>query len=399
MIFWMMPDSAAKTQEVMQGFLAPFKKLNPDIDVQIKVINRRTLWAEIFTLKRRAGREERPDLIAIPHYWTELLTHMGAIVNLTELDKTLRVDNCLDPLKPQSYKKGSADVYSYPWWMDVTALHYREDHLKLICADPAAKLSTWQGMLEACESLKEHFGTTGYYPVQNSDWRGTLSNRSVLPNLWSRGACLMDKEGAQSGFNGKEFTEGLQDYLQLALKNYMPVLKERGSLGVAALGKSSIVMTRRMGAAVLGAQDAPVQTIGVPRTGAKEVNYLGGVSLAVVSGGAQTQAAHKLLKWLISPGAQLKYAALAGVFPAAEASFEQFLLAAPARVKNYTGIIANGMALESLLSTGTVMEVLAALLSDITSDIVMNKYSALVLKERIKTAAAEVDNILNLYGN
>ncbi len=225
MILWMMPDNATHTQAVMESFLEAFKSENPGIEVKIKIINRRTLWARIFTLKHEIGHEDYPDLVAIPHYWTALLNKANMILNLTELDKTLRVDNCLDPLKPHCYKKDSVDIYSYPWWMDITALHYRNDHLKLISDDPAKLLSTGGGLLQACGELKKYFeGAEGYMPMQNSDWRGSLSHRSVLPCLWGRGADLFNIKDGSCGFGTKEFEEGMSDFINLAAKEYMPIL-------------------------------------------------------------------------------------------------------------------------------------------------------------------------------
>ena len=87
MIFWIMPDNAERTQSIMENFLKDFKKENPSINIEIEVINRATLWNKIFSLRHQIGTEKGPDLIAMPHYWTELLIKAGVLVNLTEFDK------------------------------------------------------------------------------------------------------------------------------------------------------------------------------------------------------------------------------------------------------------------------------------------------------------------------
>jgi ABC-type glycerol-3-phosphate transport system substrate-binding protein len=401
MILWMMPDSATRTLEVMETFLEHFKKDNPDVSITIRVINRRTLWGKVFTLTHKIPGDEIPDVIAMPHYWTQLLAGGGVLENLTELDKTLRVDDCLDPLRPHCYKNGSADIYSIPWWFDVSALHYREDHLKLIFKDPQEQLATWQGFLEACGRLKEYFeGVEGYYPVQNSDWRGSLSSRGALPCLWSRGAVVISEDGKTADFGSPVFEQGLEDYIKLALKKYMPILMERNSLGGIASGKSSIIITRRQGVSAFarGGGSVAVKTLSVPKTGGSYVNYLGGVNLGIIKNGADKKNALKFLKWLSGAENQIKYASMTGVFPATEESFESFLLSSPERMQNYHQIIADSAPLPNRMSTGTVMEVLGELFISAVGAIITNKYNKDVLKSGLENAAREVSNILRLYG-
>ncbi len=402
MIFWMMPDSSVQTKAVMEEFLLPFKRENPDADIEIKVIPRRTLWMKMFALKHEIGQPDCPDIIAIPHYWTQLLTKANALVNLTELDKTLRVDNCLDPLKPHCYKQDSVDIYSYPWWFDITALHYREDHLKLITDNPEEQLSTWAGFLDAAQKLKEYFNENeGYMPVQNTDWRGSLSHRAVLPCLWSKGAYILNMQTNTAGFGDPLFREGMQDFIDLAVKHYMPILVERSSLGTISSGKASMVMSRKQGlSAFEGANtDVKVKTLPIPTTGNIKVNYLGGVNLAIVRGGRNTEQALNLLKWLTKGENQIKYSALTEVFPAKEAAFESFLLSSPHRIQNYTNIIANARTLPNHLATGTLMEIMANIMTTIASAIVQGKYTKEELRIQLKRAEAEAKNILTIYND
>ena len=44
----------------------------------------------------------------------------------------------LNPLliKPHCYRPGTKDIHSYPWWFDMSALHFRGDHLKMVSAHP-----------------------------------------------------------------------------------------------------------------------------------------------------------------------------------------------------------------------------------------------------------------------
>ena len=400
MIFWMMPDNGTLTQRMTEKILAGFKKHNPGLNITVRVINRRTLWTKMFTLKHELGRAGCPDIIAFPHYWTNLLVKANLLENLTELDKSLRIDNCLDPLKPFCYKKDTVDIYSYPWWMDITALHYREDHLKLVSSKPEELLSTWRGFLEACAMLKDYFnGKEDYFPVQNNDLRGSLSYRSSLPCIWGRGGDIFNETCEASGLGTEAFRQGLQDFIDLAVKGYMPILRERSSNGAISSGKSSMMITRRQGLAMFEGKEASfkVKTLPVPKTGREHINYLSGVNLGIVRGGANLEHALELIKWLTRPEKQIEYASMTEVFPALEGSFENFLLASPHRIQNYAHIIAGARTMSNHTASGTVMEILGNIMSKAASATVMNRYSGAILENELKKADAEVNNILHLY--
>ena len=136
MIFWMLPDSGLETADLMEEFLKDFRQQNPDIDLDVQVINRRALWNKIFTLKHDIGKEGCPDLIAFPHYWTEILATAQLLEPLKKFDKDISVSEVIDPLRPHCFSNVTKEIYSFPWWLDITALHYREDHLKAVTVNP-----------------------------------------------------------------------------------------------------------------------------------------------------------------------------------------------------------------------------------------------------------------------
>ena len=136
MILWVMPDSGARTKADYQKLLERFKKEHPTAEVTVEVLTRNQLWKKIFTLKNPASGEVIPDVLQIPHYWTALLTRAGVAENLSKLDPGLSLSSALAPLRAHCYKPGTKDLYSYPWWFDMSALHYRTDHLKFVTKNP-----------------------------------------------------------------------------------------------------------------------------------------------------------------------------------------------------------------------------------------------------------------------
>lgn len=398
MIFWMLPDSGIETSDLMEEFLQDFRRQNPEIDLEIQVINRRALWNKIFTLKHDIGKEGCPDLIAFPHYWTSILATAKLLEPLQNFDKNITVSHVLDPLRPHCFLNDTEEIFSFPWWLDITALHYREDHLKAVTDKPEEALSTWQGLLDICKELRHYFNDVDdYYPVQNSDWRGSLSHRCVLPCLWSKGAYLFSKDLEQSGLSTPAFQEGIQSFIDLALKGYMPILRERSSIGNISAGKSSLIITRRQNISMFEGAKFKVQTLPIPKTGAQSVNYLGGINLGILRKSKESEAAFTLLKWLTKPEKQIAYAAKIEAFPSYDGAFENFLLASPERVQKYTNIIATARTLPNHIVTGAVMEIMANVMGAVSSAILMRKYTPELLKQELKKADRDVQEILRLY--
>jgi trehalose/maltose transport system substrate-binding protein len=179
----------------------------------------------------------------------------------------------------------------------------------------------------------------------------------------------------------------------------MPILTERSSIGNISAGKSSLIMTRKQGISMFEGRhnEFDVKTLPVPKTGVSHVNYLSGVNLVIPRGSDSPQDALALLKWMTQPEKQLEYAAKSEVFPALESSFEKFLLSSPQRLQNYTNIIAGARTLPNHIATGTIMEVMANIMSAVASSIIMHKYGPETLKEQLKKAKEEVEGILSLY--
>lgn len=399
MIVWVMPDSGARTKADYEQLLAEFKKEYPNADVTVRVFTRNILWKKIFTLKNPTAEEEIPDVIQIPHYWTALLTKAGVAENLSKLDPGLSLSACLFPLKAHCYKPGTKDIYSYPWWFDMSALHYRADHLNLVTEDPAHALATWDGLLDVCAKLKEHFAhEAGYFPMQNSDWRGSLSTRSAFTCIWGRGSDFLSEDLKHTLIATPEFKQGIKDYVELALKNYMPILRERGSLGTMLTGKASMLISRKQGVASFeGKIGARVSTLPVPTTGHEYVAYLSGMNLMVNALSKNKEPALNFIKWCARADVQLRYAAMMEVFPAFEDSFERLIFSSSQRLQTYSGILASARTLPNITITGTIIEILNKILAVSATQIAEDRFVSADLDRELDLAAKEVEYLLSLY--
>ena len=399
MILWVMPDSGARTKSDYNLLVQRFKQEYPNTNITVQVFTRNILWKKIFMLKSPAEGEVVPDLVQIPHYWTALLTRAGVAENLSKLDPGLSLSSCLFPLRPHCYKPGTKDLYSYPWWFDMSALHFRADHLKLVSSDPEKDLAQWEGLLDVCRRLREQFkDVEGYYPMQNSDWRGSLSTRSAFMEIWGRGAALFTGDLRGTLIGTPQFKEGVKDYITLALKNYMPILRERGSLGTMLSGKASMLISRKQGVASFeGKMGVRVKTLPVPRTGDAPQAYLSGMNLMINTAGTDKETALKFIKWCARTDNQMRYSAMMEVFPAFEESFEQLIFSSSQRLRTYSGILASARTLPNITITGTVVEILNKILAVCATQIVEGRFTQASLDMELDKAAKEVEYLLSLY--
>ena len=399
MIVWLMPDSGARSKTDYQELAERFCQEHPGAEVTVQVITRNILWKKIFTLKYPAANEVIPDVVQIPHYWTALLTRAGVAENLSQLAPELSLASCLTPLRTHCYKPGTKDMYSYPWWFDMSALHYRTDHLKRVSSSPEKELATWEGLLDICARLQETFKQTeGYYPMQNSDWRGSLSTRSAFMEIWGRGAGLFTPDLKDTQIHTPAFLQGMKDYITLALKEYMPILRERGSLGTMMTGKASLLMSRKQGASSFeGHGGVEVHTVPVPRTGETAQAYLSGMNLMINTAAKDKKTALAFIKWCARPDNQLAYATKMEVFPALEESFEQLVFSSSHRLQTYSGILATARTLPNITITGTVVEILNKVLAVTATQIIEGRFTAADLEQQLQQAAKEVQYLLSLY--
>ena len=399
MILWVMPDSGARTKADYQKLVERFKKEHPTAEVTVEVLTRNQLWKKIFTLKNPASDEVIPDVLQIPHYWTALLTRAGVAENLSKLDPGLSLSTALAPLRAHCYKPGTKDLYSYPWWFDMSALHYRTDHLKFVTKNPEKDLSTWDGLLDICARLQDYFKEVeGYYPMQNGDWRGSLSTRSTFMEVWGRGADLFTPDLRDTLINTPAFKQGVKDYIDLALKEYMPILRERGSLGTMLSGKASMLLSRKQGLASFpGKGRSRVRTLPVPRTGPESLAYLSGMNLMINVAGKDKETALEFIKWSARSDNQVKYASTMEVFPAFEDSFEQLIFTSSQRLQTYATILASARTLPNISITGTVIEMLNKILAVSATQIVEGRFTQASLDIELDNAAKETQYLLSLY--
>ncbi len=402
MIFWMLPNSGLQSVADMKTMLTEFSAEHPDIAVEVRVLARRALWTRMFLSQREGVDDAVADLVQIPHYWTALFSRLGVITDLNDLDPALSANECIAPLQPHCFMPGTQRVHSVPWWMDVSALHYRVDHLQQIDSNPDALFTKWDGLLSACEALARNRKVHNYYPMENANARGSFTIREMLPCILNRGGDLFSQDLSRASVHREECLRGIEDYLALFRRGFMPLLRERGSLGTVAEGKASIVISRRQSESIfsMGTEgEVPVRTVPVPGELFGSNSYLSSYNLAIMREGTAQQEALTLLKWLTSNSRQQKYARLIDAFPCSNAAFEGFIFSSRERLSTYAAIVGSARTLPNITVCGTAVKILDEAMGRLASEIVKNRYSSSLLMQEMVKAQVEMDYLLSLYGD
>ncbi|WP_424246070.1 ABC-type glycerol-3-phosphate transport system substrate-binding protein [Elusimicrobium posterum] len=400
MLFWMMPDSGPNTKEDFTGFIENYKKKFPGEDIRVEILTRHNLWDKLFLMRFETDASKIPDAIEIPHSWTQFLIRSNLIENLSSIDPGLSLSKYLSPLWPHSCLEGSKDIYSLPWWIDVTAMHYRADHLELVSKNPEQDLSTWDGMLEVCAKLKRKFRHVhNYYPMQNSDWRGSLSIRNTLPCIWSRGIELFSKDNSKCNYTEPEFIAGMQDYIKLAQNKFMPVLQEKGSIGNMISGRASILITRRLGLNIFEntVNSFEARTLPIPQTGPVKTSFLSGINLVITKSSQKKEQALQFIKWFSEKENQIKYANLMEVLPAVEEAFDEYLFSTHKRMHVYLKIMSSARTLRPVTVASTATKILNEVLDVAAEAVVQGVYTQEILWKELQRTAKETDYLLSLY--
>ena len=195
----------------------------------------------------------------------------------------------------------------------------------------------------------------------------------------------------------KEFKEALHDYITLALKDYMPILRERGSLGTMVSGKASMMISRKQGIGTFSAKRGMrVRTVPVPATGEKSVAYLSGMNLFINALSQHKKDALKFIKFCARPDIQLRYANMIEAFPAFEKAFEPFISSSP-RLQIYKEVLPSAQILPNMVIMGTVMEILKRVLATSAAQIVENRFTQASLDRELDLTAKEIEFLLSIY--
>jgi multiple sugar transport system substrate-binding protein len=402
MIFWVLSNSGFQTEAHLKSVLRKFKETHPKIKIDIKVLTREALWKNLFLCQKKSPDVVFPDLVQFPHYTTALFADLDLLQNLGNLDKSIHEMEWIDKLKPHCYLPNTRQIYSVPWWTHVSALHYNLEHVRQVSSNPDKDLKTWNGMLKVCQLLKNKFNSNkGYYPIANSNLRGTVSMLDMIPFLWGNGGGLFSDDFKEVFVNKKETIETIHSFLALFENGYMSLMMERGLKRSQFDRDSSMTFSSRINRVAASGElnYNAVKTTLMPEGKKSSCSLLYSFNLAIMRESPNIEEAFTLLKWLIDEENQYEYAKLTRSLPCSKRGFERFIEEGDDKTEIYRDLVNSSKTIPNVMISGTCLEILDKVLDACVNKIKAGDYSVDFLKDELMNAQIEIEYLHSLYGD
>ncbi|HNT97464.1 MAG TPA: extracellular solute-binding protein [Elusimicrobiales bacterium] len=315
MKIWILSDYDSRKNLAVKNLLARFHAEFPGHKAEFEVLTRRSLWDALFAHLRDPKGSPAAGLIELPQSWTPLFAKLGLLSDLSGLIEGPAA-RYPDFIRRTCLPAEGGSVYAMPWWAEIVCLHYRADSLKKVSKDPQADLASWDGLLKTCAALKSACRKKDYYPVENSNPSGAVSAVDVLPCVWGRGGDLFSEGFSRCAVTRDETVRGMEDYLSLAARGYMPLFEENfHESGFLVSGLSDLVFSGRQPIQVrAGSRAVHMRPVPYPSSG-RPVSPCFVNSLSLCSCAAGEEAPVELLKWLLDPRQARYFTGAFGAFP------------------------------------------------------------------------------------
>lgn len=395
---WIMPNSGAP-EEDLRATLEPFLAENPDIQVEITVLDWGSAWTKITTA---ATSGEGPDITQLGTTQVAAVAAMGALEDLRGIyDRFGGEEAFVEATLPTTQILGMGDErYAAPWFIDTRALFYRKDYCEMAGVNPETDFETWDTFVQALEKLKglvvDGREIAPLMMPGKNDWN-VIHN--FAPWIWGAGGDFIAEDMKTCIINSPEAFEGVKFYSELAIKGLlsMPHL-EKNSAEVEAIfnsGDAAIIFTGAYHINTLR-REAPevaekIGTVPFPAGPKGRYVFFGGSGLCVFNTSKNKDAAYRILEYLMTPEAQVTYQRYCGNLPTVKKAYEtDFITEEPLRIA-FRDQLQYGKAYPSVAGWGPSETVLQKGLSNVWDNImgVYGEYDPNRTKEFLDQTAGE----------
>lgn len=395
---WIMPNSGSP-EEDLRATLEPFLEANPDIDVEITVLDWGSAWTKITTA---ATSGEGPDITQLGTTQVAAVAAMGALEDLSGIyDRFGGEAAFVEATLPTTQILGMGDGrYAAPWFIDTRALFYRKDYCEMAGVNPETDFETWDSFAAALEKLKglvvDGKEIAPLMMPGKNDWN-VIHN--YAPWIWGAGGDFMADDLKTSVINSPEAFEGVKFYSELAIQGLlsMPHL-EKNSAEVEAIfnsGDAAIIFTGAYHINTLRREMPEVAelvgTVPFPAGPKGRYVFFGGSGLCVFNTSKKKEAAYRILEYLMTTDAQVTYQKYCGNLPTVKKAFEtEFVSEEPLRVA-FRDQLQYGKAYPSVAGWGPSETILQKGLSNVWDNImgVYGEYDPARTKEFLDQTASE----------
>lgn len=299
MHFWTSSD----VRPVILELIDEFETANPGIEVELIDLN----WSNGHDKITVAfATETAADIIELGSDWVPEYAARGLLMDLSE-----QADPYRDSLMGWRAAELGDNVYGFPWMLGTRVLFYNKNLLKESGLDPQKPPRTWNELYSYAEKINQ-LGEPVYGFGANSYEKFRLYKK-FLPFLWSNnGDVISDDDSCL--FDSRQAVEALHFYTRLTDIGYLESQRNlddkflAGELGFIISGDWILRRIRvRPPGFPVGAALIPG-----PDDGKRSASFLGGEFLTINTRSNQKQNAVKLIRFLVSKDANLRFNRSAG---------------------------------------------------------------------------------------
>lgn len=408
---WVMPNSPRPIEDI-DNLLKDFYRENPSIKVEVTSLDWGSAWTKLNTA---AISKEAPDIVQLGTTWVGVFSAMGVLEPLnSRLGEIGGADTFLPAAWSTSGIVNSEQATSIPWFVDARALYYRTDIFKTLGLTKQ-DLDSWDSFEKTLQKIKDAnlvINGIKVYPLGvpgKNDWNVV---HNITPWIWAAGGDLLSPDFASSAFNSAAAVKGVRFYVELTQKGYIPKsCLELNTAQVAAkfnegeyaiyfdtpaqIKTLSLPMEKGGAAGSIAAKNYDVALY--PEGPAGRFTFFGGSNLAIFKSSPQKEAAWKVIKYLVSPKAQLAYSRDTGFIPARKDCFaDPYFLNHPQR-KVFVDAVKYGRAYPCIPEWGPIEPILTRHLGIIWDHAagVFGPYDTKIIQEQLDETAKEVDILLS----
>jgi multiple sugar transport system substrate-binding protein len=407
---WVMAQTSQEQQD-MKDLLRPYLAQNPNLRVNVTVLNWESAWSKITAA---AASGQGPDLLELGTTWVAAISSMGALEPLS--DQQVATAGGAGAFYPAvwgtTHRYDDTRIYALPWYADARAAYYRTDVFKKAGVNPRDAFLNWGSFKQAMQKINgveidgRKIAALGY-PGKN-DWNVV---HNLAPWIWNAGGDLLTIDKKHSAINSPEALQAITYYTSFAAEGLVPL---------SALEKDSTQMESGFfnnqyavifsGPWVLKQLNTPKAKGGQAETMAARnfdiapypaglkgsQTFYSGSDLSIMKSSKNKDEAWKLLQYLTSRDAQVAYSKMSGMLPTRVDAANDASLMADKHYAEFVAQIRNGRHYPSITGWGPLESVY---LKDIGNmfDIVAGvkgKYTPQAIKQQLDLTANEANDVL-----
>jgi multiple sugar transport system substrate-binding protein len=409
--FWAMPNSPEPKHD-LDALLADFEEQNPNIDVEITVLDWGSAWPKITTA---ATSGETPDIVQLGTTWVGSISSMNTLWNLHEKVNEL---GGKDIFIPSGWRTSgiinSGIVSAIPWFIDVRALFYRRDVFKKLGLTDE-NLKNWDSFKETLKIIKEANLTIDEKNVAplgipgKNDWN-VIHN--FAPWIWAGGGDFLNPDLKTSALNSQMAVQGLSFYVNLVKEGLIPL--ECLELNTAQVSSNfnngnyalyfdgpyeikTLTTPPEQGGASTSIAAKNFSVVNYPEGSAGRFTFVGGSNLAIFKTSKHKEKAWKVLKFLLQKEQQLSYCKNTGFLPARLDVFDNSYFTSDPNRKIYKEAVQYGRTYPCIPSWGLLEPILTRRFGIMWDKVLESNDSTSIeelVSSQLSVAAKEMNSVL-----